>query len=294
VTEPDSLDGVPLAHRSVQLSEVALHVAEAGAGDRLVVLLHGFPEYWYSWRKQIPALARAGFRVAAPDLRGYNTSGKPGRVSDYALEKLARDVSELVRALGAERADVVGHDWGGVVAWAFAMLHGDQLGRLAILNAPHPLQYRRLLRRDLGQLRRSWYVLFFQLPLLPERLVRAGNFAALAGAFRGLRARGRMSEEELGRFRDALAQPGALTAAINYYRAGVRGSGKRLPFQPVRGKVQVIWGQGDRYLKPALAQPDPRWAPEARVDRLDGAGHFVHVDQPEKVNALLLEHLSAR
>src|SRR5262245_27517708 len=143
-TEPGVLDGVPLRHHHVQLSEVKLHCVEAGEGSRLVLLLHGFPENWFSWRYQIPVLARAGFRVVAPDQRGYNTSSKPARVRDYGLDTLARDVSELIRALGAERAAVVGHDWGTIVAWAFAMLHGEQLERLCVMNGPNPMDYQRV------------------------------------------------------------------------------------------------------------------------------------------------------
>ncbi|HVE81362.1 MAG TPA: alpha/beta hydrolase [Myxococcales bacterium] len=292
MTELEHLDGVPVAHRRVQLSEVALHVAEAGEGDRLVVLLHGFPEHWYSWRAQIPALVRAGYRVAAPDMRGYNTSDKPPNVSDYDVSKLAADVDQLVAALGATRADVVGHDWGGAVAWCFAMFHPRRLRKLVVMNAPHPVHYQTLVRRDLEQVRLSWYVLFFQLPVLPEQFISRNNYAALGDAFLGLRTRGRMSEEELQRYKDAFSQPKALTSAINYYRAAVRRSVReRLQHVPVSAPVQVIWGQRDHYLKADLAEPLPGLAPDLRVDRIPEASHFVHMDQPERVNELLLEFL---
>ncbi|HEY8209622.1 MAG TPA: alpha/beta hydrolase [Myxococcaceae bacterium] len=291
MTEPDSLDGVPVSHRRVKLSEVELHVAEAGSGDKLVVLLHGFPEFWLSWRAQIPALAKAGYRVVAPDLRGYNTSDKPAGVTNYDVVKLARDVAELIQALGAERADVVGHDWGGGVAWIFAMLHGERLRRLVILNAPHPTQFQKLLRRDLGQLRRSWYMFFFQIPFLPEALIRAGNFAALRNAFRGLLERGRMNEDDFARYRQALSEPGALTAMLNYYRSAIRRSPrKNPPFQPIASPVQVIWGAKDRFLKLELADPPSKWVPDVRVAKVD-ANHFVQMDAPDQVNAKLLEFL---
>ncbi|HZN91879.1 MAG TPA: alpha/beta fold hydrolase [Myxococcales bacterium] len=292
--ELDSIDGVPLSHRRVQLSEVGLHVVEAGSGDKLVLLLHGFPEFWFSWRAQIPALVKAGFRVVAPDLRGYNTSDKPPGVASYDVEKLAGDVADLVKALGAERAHVVGHDWGGAVAWAFAMLHGDRLRRLSILNAPHPVHYQELVRRDLGQVVRSWYVFFFQIPALPEWMIRAGDFRSVARAFRGLVMRGRLSEEDVRRYAEALGQPGALTAAVNYYRAAVRRLFSGLPpFQPVEAETQVIWGQRDHFLKQELAEPPEKWVPKLRVDRVEGANHFVQMDAPDKVNPLLIEHLSA-
>jgi len=288
--EVTALDGVPLQHRRVKLSEVELHVVEAGAGDKLVVLLHGFPEFWYSWRAQIPALARAGYRVVAPDMRGYNTSDKPKGVAAYNVVKLARDVAELIQAMGVERADVVGHDWGGAAAWAFATLHGERLRRLAIMNSPHPVQFRQAIRRDLGQLRRSWYMFFFQVPGVPEWLIGAGNFAPIRNMYRGLLERKRLSEEDLERYQEALRQPGALTAMVNYYRAALR----NLPaFQPITAPVQIIWGQRDHFIKAELADPESKWCPDFRVHRVEGANHFVQMDAPDEVNAKLLEFLSA-
>ncbi|HYV49030.1 MAG TPA: alpha/beta hydrolase [Myxococcaceae bacterium] len=290
--ELTALDGVPLTHRRVKLSEVELHVVEAGAGEKLVVLLHGFPEFWFTWRAQIPALARAGYRVVAPDMRGYNTSDKPKGVASYDVVNLSRDVAELIQAMGAERADVVGHDWGGAVAWMFAMFHGDRLRRLVIMNAPHPAQFQKALRRDLGQLRRSWYMFFFQVPAIPERLIRMGDFTALRNAYRGLLERKRLSEEDLGRYKAALAQPGALTSMLNYYRAAMRRLLKtNPPFQPITAPVQVIWGQRDHFIKPELADAKSKWCEDVRVHRVADANHFVQEDAPDEVNAKLLEFL---
>src|SRR4051794_34874601 len=166
-----------IVHRYADLGHIRLHYAEAGAGP-LIVLLHGFPEFWYSWRHQLPALAAAGYRVVAPDLRGYNLSGKPRSVRAYRLRELAHDVAALIRYCGSERAVVVGHDWGGGVAWGVAMRHPALLSRLVILNCPHPVALQRALRTP-QQLRRSWYIFFFQLPWLPEASLRAGDFAGL-------------------------------------------------------------------------------------------------------------------
>ena len=166
-----------VTHRFVRLDEVRLHLVEAGEGP-LVVLLHGFPEFWYSWRFQIPVLVRAGFRVVAPDMRGYNLSDKPPGVRPYRVERLAADVAQLVERLGESRAAVVGHDWGGLVAWWFAMRHPDRLSRLSILNCPHP-EHQLAMMRSRAQLRRSSYMLFFQLPLLPERSLLADGGARL-------------------------------------------------------------------------------------------------------------------
>src|SRR5712671_1297489 len=171
-----------LLHRTVDIGEVRLHCAEMGQGP-LVLLLHGFPECWVSWRNQLPALAQAGFRAVAPDLRGYGKSDKPPGLDAYRIEVLARDIARLVEALGADRAHVVGHDWGGAVAWFFAMWHPERLDRLAILNAPHPARFSRALKRP-RQFLRSSYTLFFQVPWLPEALLRAGDFFMLRRLFR--------------------------------------------------------------------------------------------------------------
>ncbi len=286
-------------HRYADLGDVRLHYVEAGAGP-LVVLLHGFPEFWYSWRYQIPALTSAGLHVVAPDMRGYNWSDKPPGVSNYRVETLARDVERLIRACGATRAAVVGHDWGAIVAWWFAMLHPERLTRLAILNVPHPAYtlepgLMRAARVALWrQLLRSWYVFFFQLPWLPEAAARAGGFAALRRTLRRDPARaGAFTDADITRYVEALAQPGALTATVNYYRALLRRSpwDLRARLRRVEAPVLVIWGERDRYLEAGLAAPPRRWVPNARVERLPDASHWVQLDRPERVNALLLEFL---
>jgi pimeloyl-ACP methyl ester carboxylesterase len=251
-----------------------LHYVEAGDGP-LVVLLHGFPEFWFSWRHQLEALSTAGFRVVAVDQRGYNLSDKPHGLGAYRIERLAADVAQLIVGLGVERAAaVVGHDWGGGIAWAFAMHYPERLERLAILNAPHPATFVRHLANP-AQLRKSWYMFFFQLPWLPEALLRANNFAAI---------RRQLPEPE---YVEALQQPGALTAAINYYRAmfRVRPAALRRRFEK---PVLAIWGQRDRFFGPDLAVPDPRLVPQAEVKRLSDAGHWVQLDQPERVSELLI------
>jgi len=287
-----------VTHRYADLGDVRLHYVEAGeaGGGPLVVLLHGFPEFWYSWRHQLPGLAAAGFHAVAPDMRGYNWSDKPPGVDRYRVEVLARDVERLIRACGATRAAVVGHDWGAIVAWWFAMLHPDRLTRLAILNVPHPAYMLEPgLMRAAGvpvwrQLRRSWYVFFFQLPWLPELALSAGNFALVRRTLRRDPVhRGTFTEEDIERYVEALAQPGALTATINYYRALLRRNplGVRARLRRIEVPVLVIWGEQDRYLEAGLAQPPRRWVPDARVERLPDASHWVQLDRPARVNALL-------
>ena len=284
--------GPAVAHHYADLGAVRLHYVEMGEGP-LVVLLHGFPEFWYSWRFQIPGLAEAGFRVVAPDMRGYNLSDKPQGVNNYRAELLGRDVARLIRACGAERAKVVGHDWGGVVAWMAAMHYPEQVEKLAILNVPHPDRFLQGLW-TLHQLRKSWYIFFFQIPWLPEQVVRAGNFAWLRSNFRNDPVRpGAFGPQDIDRYVEALSRPGALTAAMNYYRALFRQTPAqvRRQLRKVEIPVLVIWGERDRYLGTELAQPDRTWVPDVRVERLVDASHWVQVDQPEKVNALLLDFL---
>jgi pimeloyl-ACP methyl ester carboxylesterase len=280
----------PLHHRTIEVGGIRLHVVEAGEGP-LVVLLHGFPEHWYTWRKQIPALAAAGYRVLAPDMRGYNLSDKPARVADYGIGRLCDDVAELVRAAGADRAAaIVGHDWGGGVAWAFAARHPAQLERLVTLNSPHPM---RLLRAfgTARQLAKSWYMFAFQVPWLPEAMMRRDGFALLR---RSMSAESRtISEEEMARYVEAWSQPGALEGGVRYYRAMFHpGALREAPKPaPVEAPTLVLWGEGDSFLGPELADPDPRWVPHARVVRIPGARHFVHHDEPEEVNRLVVEFL---
>jgi pimeloyl-ACP methyl ester carboxylesterase len=214
----------------VEAAGVRLHVVEAGpASGSPVVFLHGFPEFHYGWRHQIDALAAAGCRVLAPDQRGYNLSDKPRGLAAYSLDALAADVVAALDALGCAKTFVVGHDWGGVVAWWLALTRPDRVAGLVAINAPHPVVMRRALRRDRAQRRRSRYILFFQLPWLPEWRLRRNDFAGLARALTATSRRGTFSPEDLARYREAWRQPGALTAMLNWYRAacGARRAARR-------------------------------------------------------------------
>jgi pimeloyl-ACP methyl ester carboxylesterase len=282
-----------MTERSVDVGGgIALHLREMGAGP-LVVLLHGFPDCSYTWRHQLPALAAAGFHAVAPDLRGYDGSSRPKGVAAYATSALATDIAGLVTALGAEQADVVAHDWGGGVAWTFAMLHPHKLRRLAILNAPHPVTFRRHLR-TLQQAKKSWYIFAFQLPVMPELGLARNDFASLRRVFRGASIRpGAFTDEDIERHVAALRPPGALTAAINYYRAVFRGAGReQLRARRIEHPTLVLWGEQDRFLGPELAEPGSEWVPNARIRRVPEAGHWIQHDVPELVNDELVRFLS--
>lgn len=280
-----------VTHRYVQLDEVRLHVVEAGEGP-LVILLHGFPEFWYSWRFQIPVLVRAGYRVVAPDMRGYNLSDKPSGTRAYRVERLAADIAQLVDRLGEDQAAVVGHDWGGFVAWWFAMLHPDRLSRLSILNCPHP-EYQLAMMRSRLQLRKSGYMIFFQLPFVPERQLLANGGAILRKLFRhDTQREGAFSESDIDRYIQAMS--GDTThAALNYYRALLRRSpwGLKKKLRPIDKPVQIIWGGRDRHLGREFSRPSAPMARELRYDLIDDASHWVQVDRPAKVNARLKEFL---
>jgi len=283
----------PWSHHQAIVDGVRLHYVEAGEGP-LVLLLHGFPAFWYAWRDQIPALAAAGYRVVAPDMRGYNLSEKPPGVISYRVEALTADVAALIRHLGVEWATVVGHDWGGAVAWQLPVFHPEVVERLAVLNAPHPGALLRELR-TLEQLRRSWYIAFFQLPWLPELALRAGDAALLRRLLRQDPVRpGAFDDADIQRYVDALMQPGAATATLNYYRALVQRNPLELSRQlqqPVAVPTLLIWGQQDRFLGPRLTEGLARWVPDLRIERIADAGHWVMADAPERVNELLLAFL---
>lgn len=286
--------GEQVRHHLAPLGEVNLHVVEAGPADgALVILLHGFPEAWFSWQHQLRALATAGYRVLAPDIRGYNLSSKPQGVDAYRIEHLVGDVAGLIAWAGAETATVIGHDWGALVAWHFAMRRPEMLERLAILNVPHPVAMAKALRKP-AQMLRSSYALFFQMPWVPERVFLAGNAAVLRRVFAHDPVRkGAFSAEDIERYAVAAKRPGALTGGMNYYRAAFRHAGEQIKPAVISAPVLVIWGEQDRFLGKDLADPPRRLVPNARVVRLPDASHWVQNDRPERVNQLLLDFLKA-
>jgi pimeloyl-ACP methyl ester carboxylesterase len=283
-----------VADRFLTVGGVRLHYVEAGEGP-LVVLLHGFPEFWWTWRHQIPALVAAGFRVVAIDMRGYAQSDAPPRWRDYRMELLAADVAGVIEQLGDDgRAYLAGHDWGAAVAWAVATLHPDRVRRLAILNVPHPETMLRTLRSSPRQLARSWYMFFFQIPWLPERLARRLGRRLFEKVYAEARP-GAFTAEDIARTETALLRtPGGLKGPIDYYRAALRQSPRRAMslFTPIPAEVLVIWGERDIHLGKEMAQSDPRLVPHVRVVMLPDASHWVQHDEPERVSTLLTEHFS--
>jgi epoxide hydrolase 4 len=291
----ETAERTDIRHDHAELSEVRLHYVEAGDGP-LVVLLHGFPEFWFTWRDQIRALADAGFRVVAPDMRGYNTSSRPAGVAAYDADRLAVDIRDLIGDRdGGEGALLAGHDWGGAVAWWTAMMHPEAVKRLAILNAPHPRRFLHEVRRP-RQLAKSWYMFFFQLPWLPERFISAGNWWFLRYGFEHDARPGAFSASDIASFIEAWEQPHAATATINYYRALSRRSpwSTEARIRPVHAPTLVVWGERDRYLGSELAEPERRDVPNLEgVVRLPDASHWVQHDEPERVSQLLIDFFAA-
>jgi epoxide hydrolase 4 len=274
----------------VMTNGIRLHYIAAGRGP-LAILLHGYPEFWYSWRYQIPALA-ALRRVVALDLRGYNLSDKPA--SGYDLATLTADVRGVVEALGEHRADIIGHDWGGLIAWTFAIRQPDYLRRLVVLNAPHPATLKREWRHP-GQFRRSAYVGFFQLRGIAENAIMRDNYRQLWRTFRSAdRGRAWLTDEDIQRFVDAMARPGALPAALSYYRELVRhGAAAFSPARVIDAPTLLLWGELDHYLGGWMADDLTRWALHLRARRFSTAGHWLNQQMPEQVNAELVAFLRA-
>ena len=271
-------------------SDIALHVVEAGPENGTpVLLLHGFPEFWWAWRHQIGPLAAAGFRVVVPDLRGYNLSDKPRGVAAYRMELLARDILDLAADLGTAPLRIAAHDWGGAVAWWVAQQNPERVERLAILNVPHPAVLRQALRTDPEQRKRSRYMLYFQLPYFPERKLAANDFRALRNIFRRTSRPGTFTDEELAEYARAAGQPRALKSMLHWYRAALRYPPRGTRRGAIVPPVRLIWGTGDAALGAGMIEPSAALCERCEVVRLPDAGHWVEHEAADEVSSLLLD-----
>jgi epoxide hydrolase 4 len=284
----------PHEEQLFQNGDVTLHAFCAGRSEGpVVLLLHGFPEFWYGWRKQIEPLAAAGFRVIVPDQRGYNLSSKPRGVASYALTELVSDVIAIADQLGQQKIFLAGHDWGAAVAWSAALLHPGRIAKLAVLNVPHPSIMRRYVYTRLPQMLRSWYIFFFQIPWLPEALLSGSNFRAATRALQGSSRPGTFSEEDLTQYCTAWSQPGALTAMINWYRAAIR---YRIPFpdRTVRVPTRILWGERDRFLMTEMAHESLRYCADGELFTFADASHWLQHEQPDKVSQHLIQFFQSQ
>ncbi|MBD8905800.1 alpha/beta fold hydrolase [Methylorubrum zatmanii] len=280
-----------VSHRHVALGSLRLHLAEAGPGDGPpTILLHGFPEFWFGWRHQIGPLAESGLRLLIPDQRGYGLSDRPKGIAAYHLDRLARDVIALADACGVTRFRLVGHDWGGLVAFWTASFFPERVERLAVLNAFHPGVFGPYLRRHPGQVLRSAYAGAFQLPLLPERLLTARNGHLLRELMRRSSESGTFGEADLDAYAREWLRPGAVTAMLGWYRALARLPRDRHP-PKVAAPTLILWGERDQALQPGLATASLALCERGRLQRFPEATHWVQHDLPEAVNAALIDFL---
>jgi len=278
----------------IETNGIRLHVLQDGPenGD-LVILLHGFPEFSYGWRKQIPALSQAGYRVWAPDQRGYNLSDKPDGIAAYNLDILAADIIGLIDAAGVEKAFIVGHDWGAAVAWWLANKYPERVSKLVVMNVPHPDVMRAHVSSSFAQMRKSWYIGFFQIPFIPEFLISLGNWNGAADMLKRSSQAETFTESDLERYRNAWSQPKAFRSMINWYRAFVQ----KQPTPPSNLRIKMptllIWGKQDTALGQEMAQPSIDLCDDGKLVFIEEASHWVQHEEAEQVNGLMLAFLGS-
>jgi epoxide hydrolase 4 len=276
----------------IHTNGIRLHTAQSGPENGpVVILLHGFPEFWYGWRKQIEPLSKAGFRLIIPDQRGYNLSEKPAGIEPYRLEQLAADILGIIEATGQQTVSLVGHDWGGIVAWWIGIHHPEQLRNLVILNAPHPFTMRKALQRNLRQIFSSLYALFFQIPGFPEAWIKNNDCELLVRGLLKTSNPGAFTDEDLNYYREAWWQAGAMTAMLNWYRANFRYP----PAFPLDICINIptllIWGAQDMTLIENLAQSSIELCKNGRLEIFENATHWVQHEEYNLINEMLVGFL---
>jgi len=279
-----------LEHSYIKTNGVQLHIVQAGPQSGVpVLLLHGFPEFWYGWRKQIPALAQAGCRVIVPDQRGYNLSDKPKGIQSYRTDVLVEDIRGLIEALDYEKVNLVGHDWGALVAWMLAIRYPEKLHRLGILNVPHPAVMRRFLLRDFEQMRRSLYAYFFQIPWLPETILKMDDWSTLAKSICNSARNNAFTEKDIEKYEEAWSQPGAMTAMLNWYRAAFWYRPQLTDEMRVRVRTLILWGVNDNALSRRMARPSLDYCEDGNLIYFPEATHWVQHEEADEVNRHLLQ-----
>jgi epoxide hydrolase 4 len=281
----------PLEFRVFHVNGIALHVVLAGpTSGKPLILLHGFPEFWFAWRRQIDHFVSSGYRVIIPDQRGYNLSDKPADIASYSIDLLAKDVVGVLDITANSRAFVVGHDWGAAVTWYLAARYSDRVDRVAILSVPHPRVFIKNLIMNPAQLRRSWYIFFFQLPWLPEFILRKRDWALLVRVLGNTSPSGVFSDSDLERYKESWARKDAVTTMLNWYRATLR-LPLKLALDPEASRVRVpallIWGKNDQFAGKAMARESLRYCDDGHLEMLESATHWIQHEQPGQVNTLL-------
>ena len=281
----------PLESHSFLVNGIAIHVVLAGpANGKPLMFLHGFPEFWFAWRRQIDHFVSSGYRVIIPDQRGYNLSDKPAGLANYSIDLLAKDVVGVLDAVAASKTFVVGHDWGAVVTWYLAVQHSDRIHRTAILSVPHPRVFVKNLIMNSAQLRRSWYIFLFQLPCLPEFIMRRRDWVLLVRLLRNTSPVGVFSNSDLDQYKKSWANKGALTAMLNWYRAALLRPSKLL-LDPKTSRVKVptllVWGKNDQFVGEAMSRESLRYCDHGHLEIIETATHWLQHEEPVQVNTLL-------
>lgn len=275
-------------HQHIVSNGIKLHYVTQGEG-KLMLMLHGFPEFWYSWRHQIPEFA-SNYQVVALDLRGYNESDKPESQSAYVISELLKDIQGVIEGLGGDRCILVGHDWGGAIAWHFAYAHPEMVKRLIVLNIPHPAKFIAGLQTP-QQLLRSWYIFFFQLPILPELALQTADYALIDQIITGMMVnKNALTSADIAAYKDAAARRGALTAMLNYYR-NIFGNLGQQEWGILKLPTLMIWGEEDKALGKELTYGTDAYVQDLQIRYIPNCSHWVQQEQPELVNQYMREFL---
>lgn len=276
-------------HAYIMSNGIQLHYVTQGEGP-LMLMLHGFPEFWYSWRHQIPEFAK-DYKVVALDLRGYNDSDKPKQQSAYTMSEFIKDVEGVIKGLGYDQCVLVGHDWGGAIAWCFAYAHPEMVERLIVLNIPHPAKFAEGLRTP-QQLMRSWYAFFFQLPVLPELAIQWSDYLTIESAFKGMAVdKSAFTQDDIEAYKNAAAKRGALTAMINYYRNSFTNLGQG-DWRLLEVPTLMIWGEEDTALGKELTYGTEEYVRNFQIRYIPNCSHWVQQERPELVSQYMREFLA--
>ena len=276
-------------HEYITTNKIKLHYVTQGNGP-LMLMLHGFPEFWYSWRYQIPEFAE-NYQVVAVDLRGYNDSDKPQDKSAYVMDEFIQDIEGVIKGLGYEKCVLVAHDWGAAIAWNFAYYYPAMLENLIILNLPHPAKFAQGIQ-TWKQFKKSWYIFFFQLPVLPERFLQASNYQAIEKIFAGMAIdKSTFTPEDIEAYKQSAAKPGALTAMLNYYRNALNIQNSQKKWDILSVRTLMIWGEEDTALGKELTYGTEAYVRDFQIKYIPNCSHWVQQEQPILVNQYMREFL---
>ena len=277
-----------LRERMIETNGITLHIMEAGPVDGpMVLFLHGFPEFWYAWRKQIGYFAERGYLVVAPDQRGYNLSDKPKGIPAYRVDELAKDAVGLIEAYGRDRIFLAGHDWGAAVSWWLSLKYPERIKRLVIMNVPHPVVFQKHLFSNQKQMEKSWYVFYFQIPGAVEAFASADDYQWPVSLLAKTSRPGAFAPEELERYREAFKQPGAFSSMVNWYRAALQAPSERPSDFRVKMPILVLWGVNDVAIVPEQADQSMAFCDNGRLVKFEKCSHWIEHEEAAAINPMI-------